>query len=121
MSDGNIPDGDEPGYAQGPGFAQGPSFGQGPSYGQGPSFGQPGGAPPPNYMVWAILTTLLCCLPAGIVSIVFASQVNRKWRMGDYQGAIVSSNRARIWAITSAVVAVIGFIIIMAVNLRAGH
>ena len=27
--------------------------------------------PPPNYLVWAILSTLFCCLPLGIASIVF--------------------------------------------------
>ena len=27
---------------------------------------------PDNYLVWAILTTILCCLPFGVVSIVFA-------------------------------------------------
>ena len=32
-------------------------------------------------------TTLLCCLPAGIVSIVFAAQVDGKWNSGDYAGA----------------------------------
>ena len=26
----------------------------------------------PNHMVWAILTTLFCCLPLGVVSIVYA-------------------------------------------------
>ena len=28
---------------------------------------------PDNNLVWAILCTLLCCLPFGIVSIVYAS------------------------------------------------
>ena len=32
----------------------------------------------PNNMVWAILTTLFCCLPFGIVSIVYAAQVDGK-------------------------------------------
>ncbi len=70
-----------------------------------------GGTPPPNHLVWAILTTLFCCLPAGIVSIVFAAQVNSKWASGDHAGAISASNNARIWAIVSAAVgAVIGVI-----------
>ena len=37
----------------------------------------------PNYLVQAILTTLFCCLPLGIVSIVFATQVNSKLSVGD--------------------------------------
>ena len=51
-----------------------------------------------SYLVWAILSTLFCCLPAGIVSIVFASQVDSKLRAGDYQGALSSSNNAKTWA-----------------------
>jgi hypothetical protein len=54
--------------------------------------------PPPNYLVWAILSTILCCLPFGIVSIVYAAQVNTKWQTGDYEGAKASSKNAKIWA-----------------------
>ena len=43
---------------------------------------------PQNYLVWAILTTLFCCLPLGIVSIVFAAQVDGKLASGDYAGAV---------------------------------
>jgi predicted RNA-binding Zn-ribbon protein involved in translation (DUF1610 family) len=53
--------------------------------------------PPPNYLVQAILTTLFCCLPFGIVAIVFASQVNGKAMAGDMQGAISASDSARMW------------------------
>jgi hypothetical protein len=68
-------------------------------------------APPPNYLVWAILTTILCCLPFGIVSIVYAAQVNSKWQMGDYEGAKLSSKNAKIWAWVSFGVAIAGIII----------
>jgi hypothetical protein len=54
--------------------------------------------PPPNYLVWAILTTILCCLPFGIVSIVYAAQVNSKWTAGDIEGAQSASKNAKIWA-----------------------
>jgi len=32
----------------------------------------------PNYLVQAILCTICCCLPFGIVAIVYAAQVNGK-------------------------------------------
>jgi len=51
----------------------------------------------PNYLVQSILLTLFCCLPLGIVAIVFAAQVNSKLAAGDYHGAIDSSNKARMW------------------------
>jgi len=55
-------------------------------------------SPPPNYLVFAILTTLFCCQILGIVSIVFAAQVNSKWNSGDYQGALDASKNAKLWA-----------------------
>lgn len=66
-----------------------------------------GGTPPPNHLVWAILTTLFCCLPLGIVSIVFAAQVNGKWQAGDYAGALDSSQKAKrfaIWALVAGII-----------------
>ena len=78
-----------------------------PSYGQMPPSGQPAGAPPQNYLVWAILTTLFCCLPLGIASIVFAAQVNGKYAAGDYAGAAESSAKARKFAIWSAIAGVV--------------
>jgi len=65
-------------------------------------------APPPNYLVWAIVTTVLCCLPFGIVSIVYAAQVNSKWQMGDFEGAKLSSKNAKLWAWISFGVALAG-------------
>lgn len=81
-----------------------------------PGILQPPGAyvPPavvPNYLVFAILTTLLCCLPAGIPAIVYASQVNSKLQMGDIAGAQLASKNAKMWCWISAGAGVaVGFI-----------
>ena len=48
----------------------------------------------PNHLVWAILSTLFCCLPLGIVSIVYASQVDGKRAAGDIAGARLASDKA---------------------------
>lgn len=53
--------------------------------------------------MWAILSTVLCCLPLGVASIVFAAQVNGKWAAGDVQGAQESARKAKTFAIWSAV------------------
>ena len=65
-----------------------------------PTFSAPGVAPGtkiPNYLVQAILVTLCCCLPGGIVAIVYAAQVNSKQTAGDIAGAQESSNKAKMW------------------------
>lgn len=84
-----------------PGYGA-PAYGA-PSYNQPMGYGMAAaGPPPPNYLVWAILTTLFCCLPAGIVSIVKAASVNGKWNAGDHAGAHEASRQARTWAVVSA-------------------
>jgi Interferon-induced transmembrane protein len=65
-----------------------------------PMYSGGGGPAPqsvPNYLVQAILCTLFCCLPAGVVAIVFAAQVNGKLAAGDYAGAVSASNNAKTW------------------------
>jgi hypothetical protein len=52
----------------------------------------------PNHLVWAILTTIFCCLPFGIVAIVYAAQVNTKVVEGEGVGPVVCLRCAdRIW------------------------
>ncbi|MGC4005869.1 MAG: CD225/dispanin family protein [Pirellulales bacterium] len=61
---------------------------------------QYGGVPtgcPPNYLVHSILITVLCCLPFGVVALVYAAQVESKWSSGDYAGAMSASNSAKLW------------------------
>ena len=50
-----------------------------------------------NYLVPAILVTLCCCIPFGIVAIVYAAQVNSKLSAGDVAGAQESARNARMW------------------------
>mgnify|MGYP001176589458 CR=1 FL=1 len=79
--------------------------------------------PPPNYLVWAILTTILCCLPIGIISIIYAAQVNSKWQSGDIQGAISSSKNAKIWAwvaFGAGLAAILLWVILLAFGVIAG-
>ena len=55
-----------------------------------------------NNLVWAILSTLFCCLPLGIVSIVYAAKVNGLLVAGDVAGARDAADKAKKWAIWSA-------------------
>ncbi|MDQ1629132.1 MAG: hypothetical protein QOI54_2876 [Actinomycetota bacterium] len=88
-----------------------------------PQFGQVGPAPAPNNnLVWAILTTLFCCLPLGIVSIVKAAQVNGLWASGQFDAAHKSAQDAKKFAIWAAAVGgvliliYIAFVVVIGVN-----
>jgi len=92
-----------------------------PQYGAPPPPGQPMGSPPPNNLVWAILVTLFCCLPFGIVSIIYAAQVNGKWQAGDAAGAQESSRKARQWAMYGAIAGVVVIVIYVIVAIAASN
>ncbi|MGH8992646.1 MAG: CD225/dispanin family protein [Acidimicrobiia bacterium] len=106
MSDGSPPYGQPPYGTPPPPPPPGPY-----GYGGGPYGGGPTGPKPDNHLVWAILSTVLCCLPLGIVSIVFAAQVDSKWSSGDYAGAQESSEKAKKFAVLSAGLAAAGIVL----------
>ena len=71
-----------------------------------------------NNLVWAILSTLFCCLPLGIVSIINAAKVNGLLAAGDIAGARDAADKAKKWAIWSVlgwVVLVILYVIVFVV------
>ena len=63
---------------------------------------------PDNYLAWAILSTILCCLPFGVVSIVYSSKVDSLWGAGDHAGARDASKKAKNWMV-AAVATAVGF------------
>ncbi len=70
------------------------------------------GTPPENNLVWAILCTVFCCLPLGIVSIIKASKVRELWAQGDTVGAQQAADEAKKWAIWGAVAGPIIYILV---------
>ena len=68
----------------------------------------------PNYLPQAIVVTLFCCLPFGIVAIVYAAQVNGKLHSGDFEGAKRSSQAAKLWCWISfwTAISLLGFLIL---------
>ena len=117
---GQPPYGSQPQYGQPP-YGSQPPYGGQPQYGAQPQYGQPYGAPygqpgtpPPNYLVWAILTLIFCCWPLSIASIVFAAQVNGKYAAGDLAGAQESSRKAKQFALWSAISACVLFGLLIA-------
>ena len=69
-----------------------------------PSYGGPGPGPVPgetipNYLWQSIVVTLCCCLPLGVVGIIFAAQVNTKLAQGDIAGARDASQKAKMFTL----------------------
>ena len=62
---------------------------------------------PPTNLVWAIISTLLCCLPAGIVAIIYAMKVTNKYREGDIEGAKRASEVGAWWCIASIILGIL--------------
>jgi hypothetical protein len=51
----------------------------------------------PNFLIPAIIS-LFCCLPLGVVGVIFAAQVNGKVAAGDTQGALDASKKAKLFS-----------------------
>ncbi len=85
-----------------------------------PSSGAP--ASVPNYLVPAIIS-LFCCLPLGVVGVIFAAQVNGKVAAGDTAGALDAAKKAKLFsfiAIGLGLLGIVGyvlFVVIMGVGM----
>lgn len=122
-SDESPPTGSSPSGTQGATSATGPAPGQSQAnVGAGPGsmggtghaprsgFGQP--APRINtHLVKAILATLFCCMPLGIVAIVKAAQANSLIDSGNLEKAHKSAKSANAWANWSIGLGIIGYAI----------
>lgn len=62
---------------------------------------------PESYLVLAILSTVLCCLPTGIYAIICATRVDTYWNAGNYAEAASNSRRALRWSIIGAAASVL--------------
>jgi uncharacterized membrane protein len=66
---------------------------------------------PNSYLALSIISTILCCLPTGIVSIIYATKVNSSYEDGNYDEANKASKNAKTWGLVSIGVAVVGWLI----------
>ena len=77
---------------------------------------------PDNNLIWAILTTVLCCMPLGVVAIIKASSVDNLWNQGQYEAAIKAAAEAKKWSmigIGCGVAAIIIYIVLYAIIVGA--
>jgi hypothetical protein len=80
-----------------------------------PSSGAP--ASVPNYLVPAIIS-LFCCLPLGVVGVIFAAQVNGKVAAGDTAGALDAAKKAKMFsfiAIGLGLLGIVGYVLFVVV------
>ena len=68
------------------------------------SFNNPTENRPDNNLVWAILCTVRCCMPLGIVAIIKSTKVNELWAQGDQEGARKAASDAKKYSIWGAVI-----------------
>lgn len=70
---------------------------------------------PDNNLALAIITTVCCCLPFGIVAIIKASSVNSLYMAGNYTAAMDAAAQAKRWSLLGigigAVVSAIYFVL----------
>ncbi|HET9033506.1 MAG TPA: CD225/dispanin family protein [Dokdonella sp.] len=77
-----------------------------------------------NNLVWAILATLFCCLPTGIVAIVYAAQVDGKVAGGDIEGAQHSARNAATWSWVSFglfMIGILGYFSLLVLGITLGN
>lgn len=77
--------------------------------------------PPKSYLVHAILVTVFCCMPFGIVALINAAKVEDLYAVREYQRAQIASQKAKKWVWIGAgigffwVIAVIVFSVFMGI------
>lgn len=83
---------------------------------QTPAYGQP--AQRIDTWLWqSIVATVFCCLPTGVVAIVFAAQANSAVSAGNWVEAQRKAQQAKTWtliSIVAGVLTIIGFFVVFA-------
>lgn len=69
------------------------------------------GEKPSTYLVLSIIVTILCCLPFGIIGIIYASKVDSCWNAGNFDEARENSRKAKTWALVGLVLGFVTYLI----------
>ena len=70
----------------------------------------------PNHLAMAILVTVFCCMPFGIIAIIHACKTDAAAARGDVLQAVSHSNSAQNWSLFGIVIGFIFIISQLAIN-----
>ncbi len=76
--------------------------------------------PPNNYLVWAILVTIFCCLPFGIVSIVYSAKVDSAYASKNYGEAMRVSRNAKNWMLAGLIIGAVCYLLGIIITVVGG-
>ena len=103
-------------YAGSQSYQQQPNYGsyqqpynQNRQYGYNPQ--QPVPEKPDSWLAWSILCTIMCCLPLGVVGIVYAAQVDSLWNQGRFAEAMKSAKKAKTFTLIGVISAAVFLLI----------
>ena len=94
------------------GYAPGGYAPQGGGYGQS-------GPQVTDYLIWSIITTLCCCLPLGIVGIIFSINSKNDLSAGRYESAVKNYNIAFYCNVIGLVVGLIANVLVAIIQFAA--
>ena len=72
------------------------------------------------YLVVSIISTLCCCLPFGIVAIVFSTKINGAVTAGDIEEAKKAAKTAKIWIIAAVVAGIVASTVYLILSAMIG-
>lgn len=70
----------------------------------------------PSHLAQSIILTFLCCMPAGIVAIVYSAGANTAKANGQYQLAVDKAKQARTWITAGWIIGVLWWIFVIVVG-----
>jgi len=62
---------------------------------------------PPSLLVWSIVVLLCCCIPGGIVGLIYGNRAKKEFAQGNPQAAWAAYETGKNWLIWSAIIGVV--------------
>ena len=70
----------------------------------------------PTHLAQSIVLTVLCCMPAGIVAIVYSAGASNAKGRGQYELASKKADVARTWLIVGWIVGILWWVFMLAIG-----